>query len=104
MAQTFIPDAFKSGKVLASNPRWGHAAALFGTDGQNYLFKDSGPGLTINVYYYLSNVKYCPKNSLLDKILKVPIEESDHVRNGWWIDFRNVSSVQNFALTDDDLD
>ena len=31
-------------KVLASNPRFNHATALFGTDGQNYLFKDSGPG------------------------------------------------------------
>ena len=50
MAQTFIPDAFKSGKVLASNPRMNHAAALFGTDGKNYIFKDSGPGFIINTY------------------------------------------------------
>ena len=39
-------DAFKAGKVLASNPHMNHAAALFGTDGQNYLFKNSGPGRT----------------------------------------------------------
>ena len=50
MPQTFIQDAFKAGKVLVSNPRWGHAAALFGTDGQNYLFKDSGPGFLIKEY------------------------------------------------------
>ena len=54
MTQTFLTDAFKAGKVLVSNPRWGHAAALFGTDGQNYLFKDSGPGFNIKAYCRIS--------------------------------------------------
>ena len=43
-------DAFRAGKVLASNPRLNHAAALFGTDGENYLFKDSGPGYDIQKF------------------------------------------------------
>ena len=42
-----------AGKVLASNPRPNHAAALFGMDAQNYLFKDSGPGEAIS-----ANLKY----------------------------------------------
>ena len=40
-------DAFKVGKVLVSNPRMNHAAALFGMDAQNYVFKDSGPGRAV---------------------------------------------------------
>ena len=43
-----LQDAFKAEKVLASTPivtpEGGHAAALFGMDDQNYLFKDSRPG------------------------------------------------------------
>ena len=39
-----LKDAFGAGKVLVSNPRLNHAAALFGMDDQNYLFKNSGPG------------------------------------------------------------
>ena len=60
MTQTFITDAFNAGKVLASNPRLNHAAALFGTDGQNYLFKDSGPGFNFKAYcrilYRIKNI------------------------------------------------
>ena len=50
--QTF-KDAFEAEKILASTPivtqNGGHAAALFGMDDQNYLFKDSGPGRKINI-------------------------------------------------------
>ena len=42
-----LSDAFKTGKVLASNPNNNHAAALFGSDDKKYLFKDSGPSLKI---------------------------------------------------------
>ena len=38
-------DAFRAGKVLASNPRSNHAAALFERRGENYRFKDSTEGL-----------------------------------------------------------
>ena len=27
----------------------------------------------------------------LEKTLKIPINDSDHVRTGWWIEFRNAS-------------
>ena len=54
--------------------------------------------------YDLLNVKQFPKIFLLEKILRVSIEESDHVRTGWWIDFRNVCLVQNGVLSDDELD
>ena len=40
----------------------------------------------------------------LEKILKVPVEESDHVRTGWWIDFRNISCVEKFTLSEAELD
>ena len=59
-----LKDAFGAGKVLASNPRMNHAAALFGMDGENYLFKDSGPGkaISMNVKYVLFNLIF-RKNS-----------------------------------------
>ena len=61
-----------------------HAAALFGTDGENYLFKDSGPG-----QYNILKLKYV--NSInIEKTLKVPIAESYDVRTGWWIEFRII--------------
>ena len=28
----------------------------------------------------------------IEKILKVPVADSDHVRTGWWIEFRIVKS------------
>ena len=28
---------------------------------------------------------------LSEKTLKIPINDSDHVRTGWWIEFRNAS-------------
>ena len=59
-----------------------HAAALFGTDGQNYLFKDSGPG-----QYKIIKLKYVNSNNI-EKTLKVPIVDSDDVRTGWWIETR----------------
>ena len=59
-----LKDAFEAGKVLASNPRMNHAAALFGMDAQNYLFKDSGPGQFISInLYYLKFIIILRKNS-----------------------------------------
>ena len=43
-------DALNDGKVLVSNPRSTHAAALFEKDGKNYRFKDSTEGLIILEY------------------------------------------------------
>ena len=57
-------DAFEAGKVLASNPRMNHAAALFGTDGENYLFKDSGPGRASQIEI-LNTFKLCNRKSNL---------------------------------------
>ena len=88
------PKRCKAGKVLASNPRLNHAAALFGADGQNYLFKDSTEGLIIKKFVK-QIVIYSQKvsiNKFLEKILEVPVANSDHVRTGWWIEFRNVKS------------
>ena len=82
-----------------------HAAVLFGSDGQNYLFKDSGPGWNIqnySIFIQISNNLLFYLN-LLEKVLKEPISDSDHVKNGWWIDFRNVSSIENLAISDDEL-
>ena len=47
---------FKIRKVLASSQRNNHAAALFGADGKNYLFKDSGPSkinYSLAIYFQL---------------------------------------------------
>ena len=50
-------DAFKSGKVLASSPRSNHAAALFGSDDKNYLFKDSSQGLKTPCILYENYIR-----------------------------------------------
>ena len=42
-----LSDAFKAGKVLASNPNNNHAAALLGSYYKDYLFENSGPGFEI---------------------------------------------------------
>ena len=36
-------------------------------------------------------------------MLKVPIAESDHVRYGWWIEFRNVSGPKSHKEIDEDI-
>ena len=53
-----LQDAFKDGKVLSSNPNMNHSAALFGTDGQHYFFKDSGPrkDISLNFKYEIENL------------------------------------------------
>ena len=86
--QTLWSDAFKSGKVLASNPHGGHSAALISSDSQNYIFKDSTQGSKIKSKSFFSN-----KILFIGKIIEVPISDSDytHMFNGWWIEFKNVS-------------
>ena len=44
-AKGTFQDAFSEDKVLASNPNFGHAAALFDERFGNYIFKDSTIGL-----------------------------------------------------------
>ena len=73
---------------MSSNPHGGHSAALISSDSQNYIFKDSTQGLKIK---FKSCFSY--EILLIGKILEVPISDSDyeHMFNGWWIEFKNVS-------------
>ena len=72
---------------MASNARWGHAAALYGTDDENYLFKDSTTGMNPRKNLNFIIVHFV----ILEKELKVPKADSNHMKTGWWIEFRNVS-------------
>ena len=45
LSENFCPDALGKGKVLVSNPTFGHAAALFKESEGHFFFKDSNGGL-----------------------------------------------------------